>query len=106
MKSSEKTFGTGRVGRQHSHPDDIGKFTVDTFNPEMANEQREDRSPQDKPRNRNPRNNPNRRNQKPREFTHPTLDNIVITKANVQDRLVKIAKDPAPNTFGDASNGN
>lgn len=92
------------MGRQHSHPDEIGKFTVDTFNPEMANAPRQDRSPQDKPRNRNPRNNPNRRNQ--REFTHPTLDNIVITKANVQDRLLKIAKVPAPTTFADASNGN
>lgn len=89
MKSTEKSFGTGRVGH-YSRPDDT-KFTVDTFDPESATQQ--DRSPQhDRQRNRNPRNN--RRNPKPREFQHPTLENIVITKTSVQDRLVKIAKDP------------
>lgn len=97
MKSTEKTFGTGRVG--YSRPDNQ-KFTVDTFNPENAGDypqQQHDRSPQDKPRNRNPRSNHNRRNQKPKEFTHPTLENIIITKANVQDRLLKIAnKDSEP----------
>lgn len=94
MKSTEKTFGTGRVG--YSRPDNVQnqKFTVDTFNPDNAGDypQQHDRSPQDKQqRNRNPRSNHNRRNQKPKEFTHPTLENIIITKANVQDRLLKIA---------------
>lgn len=88
MKSTEKTFGTGRVG--HSRSDNVQKFTVDTFDPESAGDAQKDLSPQDRPRNRNPRNN--RRNQKPKEFQHPTLENIIITKANVQDRLLKIAQ--------------
>lgn len=89
MKSTEKTFGTGRVG--HSRSDNVQKFTVDTFDPESAGDGQKDLSPQDRPRSRNPRNN--RRNQKPKElFQHPTLDNIIISKANVQDRLLKIAQ--------------
>lgn len=96
MKSSGRSYGTGRVG--HARPDnDQKQFTVDTFNPENGGDGPRDggdRSPQDRPRNRNPRNN--RRNQKPREFQHPTLENIIITKANVQDRLLKIAKDKLP----------
>lgn len=89
VKSTERKIGTGRVG--HARSDNVQKFTVDTFDPENQGEkhpQEQERSPQDKPRNRNPR-----RNQKPREFQHPTLENIIITKANVQDRLLKIAKD-------------
>lgn len=97
MKSSGRSYGTGRVG--HARPDnDQKQFTVDTFNPENRSDgprDGADRSPQDRPRNRNPRNN-NRRNMKPKEFQHPTLENIIITKANVQDRLLKIAKDPLP----------
>lgn len=95
VKSSGRSYGTGRVG--HARPDNEQKqFTVDTFNLENSDRPRDDndRSPQDKPRNRNPRNN--RRNQKPKEFQHPTLENIIITKANVQDRLLKIAKDQTP----------
>lgn len=59
-------------------------------------------------RNRNPRNNQNRRNQKPKEFKHPTLDNMIIPKASVQDRLLKIAKDneAATGDVGDANTGN
>lgn len=97
VKQGERTFGTGRVG--YSRPENVQKFTVDTFNLENSGEnpQQNDRSPQDKPRNRNPRSNHNRRNQKPKEFTHPTLENIIVTKANVQDRLLKIAnKDIEP----------
>lgn len=97
VKSTEKTFGTGRVG--YSRSDNVQKFTVDTFNPEIAGDhpQRNDGSPSDKTHNRILRNNHNRRNQKPKEFTHPTLENIIITKANVQDRLLKIAnKDSEP----------
>lgn len=93
VKATEKTFGTGRVA--HARSDAIQKFTVDTFNPESAGDIRQqERSPSDKPRNRNPRSN--RRNQKPKEqvpFQHPTLENITITKASVQERLLKIAKD-------------
>ncbi|CRL01373.1 CLUMA_CG014339, isoform A [Clunio marinus] len=87
LKSSEKTFGTGRVG--HSRNENIQKFTVDTFDPENV----QDKSPQDKPRHRNQRNNHNRRNQKPKEFQHPTLENIIVSKTSVQERLLKIAKD-------------
>lgn len=102
VKSSEKTFGTGRVG--HARNENVQKFTVDTFDPENAGERsQQDRSPQEKPRNRNPRNN--RRNQKPREFQHPTLENIIITKTSVQDRLLKIAKDDVKVEAVDASNG-
>lgn len=94
VKSTEKTFGTGRVG--HSRPDNIQKFTVDTFDPKTAGETpQQDRSPSDKPRNRNPKSSHNRRSHKPKEqlpFQHPTLDNIIITKTSVQDRLLKIAK--------------
>lgn len=91
VKSTEKTFGTGRVG--HARSDNMQKFTVDTFDPNSPGDRQQgDRSPgQDKPRNRNPR--PNRRNQKPKEFQHPTLENIIINKTSVQDRLLKIAKD-------------
>lgn len=98
VKSPEKQYGTGRVGR--SRNDNVQKFTVDTFDPEHADEhqdQQNDRSPNDRPRNRNPR---NRRNQKPKEFQHPTLENIIIPKASVQDRLLKIAKDPLTPTEG------
>lgn len=118
MKSPEKQYGTGRVGRPRN--DNAQKFTVDTFDPEKSDEHQDeqsDRSPNDKPRNRNHR---NRRNQKPKEFQHPTLENIVIPKASVQDRLLKIAKDPLTPTDApivpavekvaapadDASNGN
>lgn len=103
MKSTEKTFGTGRVG--HSRSDNIDKFTVDTFDPESAGDGQQDLSPQGKSRNRNSR---NRRNQKPKEFQHPTLENIIITKANVQDRLMKIAQqdaaDPKVAAADDAQN--
>ena len=111
MKSTEKTFGTGRVG--YSRPENIQKFTVDTFNPENTVEGQQDRSPSDKPRNRNPRNN--RRHQKPKEqlpFQHPTLENIIINKTSVQERLAKIAKDKdaevevEPQTSTPADNGN
>lgn len=115
MKSSERTFGTGRVG--YSRPENMQKFTVDTFNPENTGESREqDKSPGDKSRNRNPRSNHNRRNQKPKEqtpFQHPTLENIIITKTSVQERLVKIAKDKDAEvkvelqpTASEADNGN
>lgn len=89
VKSSEKTFGTGRVG--YIRPESNQKFSVDTFDPNNTGEntQQQDRSPQDKSRNRTPR---NRRNQKPKEFQHPTLENIVITKTSVQDRLARIAQ--------------
>jgi len=100
LKSTEKTFGTGRVG--HSRPENIQKFTVDTFDPKTAGgNPQQDRSPIDKPRNRNPKSSHNRRSHKPKEqlpFQHPTLDNIIITKASVQDRLLKIAKNSEVNT--------
>lgn len=87
MKPSEKTFGTGRVG--HVRPDQ--KFAVDTFDPNDTGENTQDRSPNDnKSRNRAPR---SRKNQKPKEFQHPTLENIVIHKTSVQDRLARIAQD-------------
>lgn len=100
VKSPEKQYGTGRVGRPRN--ENAQKFTVDTFDPEKADEhqdQQGDRSPNDRPRNRNHR---NRRNQKPKEFQHPTLENIIIPKASVQDRLLKIAKDPLTPTDASA----
>jgi sortase (surface protein transpeptidase) len=60
---------------------------MDTFSSDNVDRQQNDQN-----RNRNPRNNQNRRNQKPREFQHPTLENMIIPKASVQDRLLKIAK--------------
>lgn len=119
MRTQEKTFGTGRVGG--NRPDNVQKFTVDIFDPENTGaadhhqhhqqQQMSDHSPSDKPRNRNPRNN--RRNPRPKEFQHPTLENIVIPKASVQDRLLKIAKDPitepqveVPVVANDSNNGN
>lgn len=95
VKSPEKQYGTGRVGRPRN--ENAQKFTVDHFDPEKADEQQEqqsDRSPHDKPRNRNHNHRNRRSNQKPKEFQHPTLENIIIPKASVQDRLLKIAKDP------------
>lgn len=95
VKATEKTFGTGRVG--HSRTDNIQKFTVDTFDPESAAEKphhQSDRSPQDKQRTRNPRNA--KRIPKPqKEFQHPTLENLIITKTSVQNRLLKVVKDEA-----------
>lgn len=113
VKSSEKTFGTGRVG--YSRPENIQKFTVDTFNPDSTGQQ--DKPHGEKPRNRNSRNNHNRRNQKsgPREqvpFQHPTLENIIITKTSVQERLLKIAKnseatgEPQLSSVVETGNGN
>jgi hypothetical protein len=69
---------------------------VDTFNPDNVDTRQQ---------NRNPKNNQNRRNQKPKEFQHPTLENMIIPKASVQDRLLKIAKDSEAPT-GDANAGN
>lgn len=92
MKSPEKTYGTGRVGPRS---ETIQKFAVDTFNSENT---ADDRSPSDKHRNRRS----NRRNPKPKEFQHPTLENIVVTKASVQDRLLKIVKDPVIKSETDA----
>lgn len=114
VKSSEKTFGTGRVG--YSRTENIQKFTVDTFNPDSSAGQ-QDKPSGEKPRNRNSRNNHNRRNQKsgPREqvpFQHPTLENIIITKTSVQERLLKIAKnseatdEPQLSSVVETGNGN
>lgn len=104
---TEKTYGTGRVGhsRQPRDNDDAQKFTVDTFNPNNVDEK--SRQQNDQQRNRNPRNNQNRRNQKPKEFQHPTLENMIIPKASVQDRLMKIAKDSeAPSSVDAINTGN
>jgi len=109
LKSTEKTFGTGRVG-PHSRPDNSQKFTVDTFDPENTGEKphHSDRSPQDKPRNRNPRSNHNRRNQKPKEFQHPTLENIIISKTSVQERLLRVKDEAVPQiaAVGEANHSN
>lgn len=89
-------FGTGRVGHSRPPQENPQNFTVDTFNPNSVEGQQNE----EKSRNRN-RNNQNRRNQKPKEFKHPTLENIIVPKASVQDRLLKIAKDVE--TSGDAA---
>jgi hypothetical protein len=90
VRPTEKKFGSGRVRTENRDND---KFTVDTFDPnspgEDVRQNQQDRSPQDRNRNRNPRNA--RRNPKPREFQHPTLENLIIPKASVQDRLMKIS---------------
>lgn len=73
--NSSKKIGSGRVGHGNNaaHPDD--KSPV-----------KGDKNGDKKPRNHR------RPPQKPKEFTHPTLENIVVTKSSVQDRLAKIAK--------------
>lgn len=89
VRPTEKKFGSGRVRPENRDSD---RFTVDTFDPNQTDERHQlDQSLQDRQRNRNPRNN--RRTQKPREFHHPLLENLIVPKASVQDRLMKISKD-------------
>lgn len=80
--SSTKKIGSGRVGHGNgSSPQQDEKSTSPAKGDKNSN------SGEKKPRNHH-----RKAPQKPKEFTHPTLENIVITKASVQDRLAKIAK--------------
>ena len=80
VKSSEKTFGTGRV-----------RPSAESYeNAEASNEQAQSDA---RKQHNKPRNNSNRK-PKPKgppqpEFQHPILDKIVITKTSVQDRLLR-----------------
>jgi len=81
VKSSEKTFGTGRVRPTNESYD----------NAEASHEQAQStdaRKQHNKPRNNNNR-KPKPKGPPQPEFQHPILDKIVITKTSVQDRLLR-----------------
>lgn len=96
MKTASKKIGSGRIGQQHGNGE---KFTVDTFNPDDTSPPQQDKSRGNKNNQRGGRKPAQPKT--PKEFNHPTLENIVVSKSSVQNRLARIAKE-----IDDGSNAN
>lgn len=83
LKTSEKTFGTGRVRPSTDNYDNEGNNEKNQSPEGNGSNRKHNRSHHNRKYDKRPKGPPQP------EFQHPILDKIVITKTSVQDRLLR-----------------